>query len=168
MSLDPGFENVSSYLGQVANASRSAGKAVWANTELFEVYPPSCQWPSACRGRHPAPFSRIVKQLANEARFVDKLIAWEWMSCLSAQAGRLLYKGMYPEANALLYAQYLAYVRGPSALVATSGTAVAPPSAAELLNIKARFTAQVTSRSTAGVAATYASTLLPNGTWADI
>ena len=55
------FENVSAYLGQISNASRRAGKAVWSNTELFEVYPPTCEWPSTCHGRHPAPFSRIVK-----------------------------------------------------------------------------------------------------------
>jgi hypothetical protein len=106
------FANVSAYLGQISNASRMAGRVVWSNTELFEVYPPTCQWPATCRGRHPAHFSRIVKQLANEARFVDKLIAWEWSSCLSRLGGQYLYRGSYPNATGQLYAQYHEYVHG--------------------------------------------------------
>ena len=105
------FHNVSSYLGEIAAASRRADRRVWSNTELFEVYPQTCQWPATCHGRHPAPFSRIKRQMANEAPLVDALIAWEWTSCLSALAGRLLYKDQYPNATAELYAEYLAYVQ---------------------------------------------------------
>ena len=96
------FVNVSDYLGHIADASRKAGRPVWSNVELFEVHNIS--------GRHPAPFSRIVKQMANEAPLVDKLIAWEWTSCLSVRAGRYLYKDTYPNATAELYEQYRAYV----------------------------------------------------------
>jgi hypothetical protein len=47
-------------------------------------------------------------------------------------------------------------------------TVAAPPSAAELADVKARFSAQVASCSTGAAAAGFASTLLPNGTWGDI
>ena len=55
-----------------------------------------------------------------------------------------------------------------SKIVQKTDDLVAPPSAVELATIKARFTAQVTNNDTAAAAAGYASTLLPNGTWADI
>lgn len=108
------FLNVSNYLSEIAAASRRAQRRVWSNTELFEVYPQSCQWPATCHGRHPAPFSRIKRQLANEAPLVDALIAWEWTSCLSPQAGRLLYRDQYPNATAELYAKYIAYIGSQS------------------------------------------------------
>jgi chondroitin AC lyase len=46
--------------------------------------------------------------------------------------------------------------------------AAPPPLSSELALVKARFTEQVTSRSTAAAAAQYATSLLPNGTWGDI
>ena len=129
------FENVSSYLGEIAAASRRAGRRVWSNTELFEVYPQSCQWPATCHGRHPAPFNRIKQQMANEAPLVDALIAWEWTSCLSALAGRLLYRGQYPNATAELYAEYFDYVRQHTR---QEGHGELAPDGASLINGHAR------------------------------
>lgn len=78
------FQNASDFLGGVVAALGYAG--TWANVELFEVWPPDCQWPAPCHGRHPAPFARIQQQMANEAARLGPdpvLIAWEWHSCLS-------------------------------------------------------------------------------------
>jgi hypothetical protein len=47
----------------MAPASRRAGRELWSNVELFEVWPPNCA--GKC-GRHPAPISRVIKQMANE------------------------------------------------------------------------------------------------------
>ena len=52
--------------------------------------------------------------------------------------------------------------------VLVRGAAPAPPSAATLALVKARFTEQVTSRGTAAAAAQYAASLRQNGTWGDI
>ena len=65
----------------------------WANVEIFEIWPQSCQ-PSPenpCHGRHPAPFERIVHQMSNEALKLGgaasaTLIAWEWYLCFSPNA----------------------------------------------------------------------------------
>ena len=87
------FQNASDYLGNISVGAARAGRETWSNVELFEVWPRSCQWPTRCEGRHPAPFSRIEQQMANEWKFTSPLIAWEWMSCLSpnsARAGRVL------------------------------------------------------------------------------
>ena len=40
--------------------------AKWSNVELFQAWPPSCEWSEAtghCRGRAPAPMHRIVTQM---------------------------------------------------------------------------------------------------------
>ena len=62
----------------------------------------------------PAPFARIRAQLENEARVLGgadraKLIAWEWLSCLSP-----FMPATDPRAAAAaaLYSAYSAYVRG--------------------------------------------------------
>lgn len=41
-----------------------------ANVEIFEVWPQSCEWPDVCHGRHPAPWTRIVKQMVRELKRV--------------------------------------------------------------------------------------------------
>ena len=101
------FGNVSDFLAELAAASKRAGRRMLSNVELFEVWPQSCQWSPAtgiCTGRHPAPFARIVEQIANEAPLADELIAWEWHSCLSP----------YGQTNwtTTVYEDYKAYVRG--------------------------------------------------------
>ena len=75
------FQNASDFLGNMSALVRS-----WSNVELFEVWPRDCQWPDPCHGRHPAPWTRIVQQMANEAAQLGgaesaTLIAWEWYSC---------------------------------------------------------------------------------------
>eukprot|EP00039_Didymoeca_costata_P010270 m.137841 g.137841 ORF g.137841 m.137841 type:complete len:374 (-) comp14765_c0_seq1:10-1131(-) len=99
------FENVSSYLSQIANRSRQAGRKVWSNVELFEVWPSNCSWTPthSCRGRHPAPIERITAQMHNEAPLVDLLIAWEWESCLSPYGSN---------DSAALYTDYKQYIEG--------------------------------------------------------
>lgn len=99
------FENVSEYLDAMAADSRLQRRWVWSNVELFEVWPPTCQWPAQCHGRRPAPFERIRKQLANEAPRADLLIAWEWHSCLSPHGST--------NASAALYAAYKSYLLAP-------------------------------------------------------
>ena len=100
------FQNVTDFLSQLALESRVQSRAVWSNVELFEVWPQNCQWSNVtgiCRGRHPAPWSRIKEQMANEAKHVDAMIAWEWHSCLSPF-------GSNPNWTKPLYDQYLAYI----------------------------------------------------------
>lgn len=101
------FQNVTDFLSQLALESRVQSRAVWSNVELFEVWPQSCQWSNVtgiCRGRHPAPWSRIKEQMANEAKHVDAMIAWEWHSCLSPF-------GSNPNWTKPVYDQYLAYIK---------------------------------------------------------
>jgi hypothetical protein len=100
------FQNVSDYLDAMAAESRLQRRAVWSNVELFEVWPRSCEWPAQCHGRHPAPFERIRRQLANEAPRADLLVAWEWHSCLSPHGST--------NASAELYMEYKSYVLGTS------------------------------------------------------
>ena len=48
------FENVSTFLGELAAASRRASRKIYSNVELFEVWPTSCQWSAKdgiCKGR---------------------------------------------------------------------------------------------------------------------
>ena len=97
------FENVSTYVDALRAASSAAARPFWSNVELFEVWPTSCAWPAPCHGRHPAPFARIKAQLANEATRADRLIAWEWESCLSP---------LHSDSSAALYQQYKQYVLG--------------------------------------------------------
>ena len=91
------YENASDYLRAVARAAANVNRSslMWSNVELFEVWPPTCAWPSACHGRHPASFrDRIQRQMANEAAILSPddngtsatLIAWEWRSCFSPYA----------------------------------------------------------------------------------
>ena len=93
-------------------AAARQGRGAWSNVELFQVWPPSCEWSKAsghCRGRAPAPMDRIIAQmktasavlaraggtqevraagLATDAAAGDVvLIAWEWSSCLSPNNG---------------------------------------------------------------------------------
>jgi hypothetical protein len=99
------FANVTSFLTELAGASRRAHRQVFSNVELFEVWPQDCHWSGKsgeCHGRHPAPFDRIRAQMANEAPLVDELIAWEWHSCLSPFGTS--------SWTSTLYSQYKAYV----------------------------------------------------------
>ena len=85
-------------------ASQRAGRRLWSNVELFEVWPQNCTGTWAhCTGRHPAPIERIIKQMANEAPLVETLIAWEWHSCLSPNAEDLSYGGVIKQR----YEEYL-------------------------------------------------------------
>jgi len=100
------FYNVSTYVDAMRRASQNAvptQRPFWSNVELFETWPRTCQWPSACHGRHPAPMSRIKKQLFNEYQRADALIAWEWESCLSP---------LHSNETKILYEEYKAYVFG--------------------------------------------------------
>ena len=108
------FANVSAFLGNASGASRRQGRTPWTNVELFEVWPPNCQWAPrrACRGRHPAPFERIKRQLANEAPLIrpgGKMIAWEWYSCLSPNGGP---DNVWANETRANYEQYRAYLLG--------------------------------------------------------
>ena len=93
--------NVSDYLGALREVVPGEGRTLWSNVELFEGWPLSCQWPGPC-GRHPAPIERVQAQLANERPFAEKLISWEWLSCLSPHTSA---------DTARLYADYRAYLR---------------------------------------------------------
>lgn len=82
------FQDAASVLGNM-----STFVPTWANVELFEIWPRSCEPNSTnpCHGRHPAPFSRIVRQMNNEGSKLGgpeaaTLIAWEWYSCFSPNA----------------------------------------------------------------------------------
>eukprot|EP00051_Salpingoeca_urceolata_P006708 m.88759 g.88759 ORF g.88759 m.88759 type:complete len:492 (-) comp14954_c0_seq1:113-1588(-) len=105
------FENVTSFLSALSRGSSRAGRAIWSNVELFEVWPQSCQWPDTCEGRHPGPWQRIVQQLANESPWVTNgtLIAWEWYSCLSPNGGP---DNAWANVTRQRYSEYLDYVSG--------------------------------------------------------
>ena len=96
------FQNVTDYLAALLPASASMDRPLWSNVELFEGWPPSCQWPGPC-GRHPAPIERVKAQLANESPFTEKMISWEWLSCLSPYTS---------DDTAQLYADYKEYLSG--------------------------------------------------------
>lgn len=107
------FKNASDYLGNIS----AAGISAWANVELFETWPPECHWTTnqSCTGRHPAPWSRIEAQLANEAATLggpDKatIIAWEWYSCFSPNGFGDPHHP-WPAAAKANYNAYLAYLR---------------------------------------------------------
>jgi len=110
-ALANSFSDVREILGNLSAASARQGKSQWANVELFEVWPTSCQFPSVCHGRHPAPFSRIRAQLENEAPLLlgsdPKVIAWEWSSCLSPTANN---GAVFPDANRANYEAYKTYL----------------------------------------------------------
>ena len=78
--------------------------------ELFEVWPLSCQWPTHCKGRHPAPFARIAAQMTNEARITPTLIAWEWSSCLSPHGTAAGLPAAQATAAAANYHDYQVYL----------------------------------------------------------
>ena len=103
------YVDVAEVLGNLSLASMRQHRRLWSNVELFEVWPRSCAWPSPCHGRHPAPFSRIKMQLANEAAILAPLggsiIAWEWSSCLSPSGGNA-----WPNETRANYAAYKAYL----------------------------------------------------------
>jgi hypothetical protein len=99
------FQNVTDYETQLALISKENGRQMWSNVELFQVSPPGCPWSPTtgmCKGRAPAPFERIKAQMANESPLVDKLIAWEWHSCLSPHGSSNL--------TTVVYKQYLDYI----------------------------------------------------------
>jgi hypothetical protein len=106
--LKNSYEDVAAFLGNLSTVSARQGRRMWSNVELFEAWPESCSWPSSC-GRHPAPFERIRKQIANEAAALaaigGSLIAWEWTSCLSPNGG-----GQWPNATRANYEAYRAYL----------------------------------------------------------
>ena len=111
------FGQVRDNLANLSAASARQGRAMWSNVELFEAWPPSCEWPAKCPGRHPAPFERIRAQLANEAPLVGprgKLIAWEWTSCLSPHGGASSSQPWANETKAN-YEAYARYVAGGDA-----------------------------------------------------
>ena len=103
------YTDVAEVLGNLSATSRRQQRQLWTNVELFEVWPPECEWPSVCHGRHPAPFDRIQQQLANEAAIVatngGQLIAWEWSSCLTPNGGNA-----WPNETKANYEAYRAYL----------------------------------------------------------
>jgi hypothetical protein len=110
------FENASAFLG---NISVAVPASVWANVEVFEVWPANCSWPDPCHGRHPAPWSRIALQMANEAAVLGggaaaTLIAWEWYSCFSPNAAEDPGHRFPAEAKAN-YEAYAQYLKGTAA-----------------------------------------------------
>jgi hypothetical protein len=110
-ALANSYSDVRELLGNVSLASMRQHRSSWANVELFEVWPRSCQWPDECHGRHPAPFARIQAQLENEAPLLvgpaPKIIAWEWTSCMSPTPGN---GAPFPDANRANYDAYQKYV----------------------------------------------------------
>ena len=115
------FQNASDYLAAVKNASEDAHRKIpqWSNVELFEVWPPSCQWPAVCHGRHPASFQgRIQQQMKNEAMVLSPedngasatLIAWEWRSCFSPNAFDDPHIP-FPNETKANYDAYMAYLK---------------------------------------------------------
>ena len=95
----------------MAKGSKRVGREIWSNVELFEVWP----LPDG-KGRHPAPLARIKRQMANEVGLAQKLIAWEWHSCLSPNAAD------EPDGavSKQRYAEYKAYVTGGDGMVPPS------------------------------------------------
>ena len=90
-------------LAALRHAASASGprQRLWSNVELFEGWPQPCEFPTPC-GRHPAPITRIVRQLASEDPYVGgRHIAWEWSSCLSPHTD---------ERTAALYADYASYL----------------------------------------------------------
>lgn len=110
-ALGNSFADVRELLGNVSAAVARQRRSAWTNVELFEVWPPSCEWPERCHGRHPASFARIRAQLENEAPLLrgprPQIIAWEWGTCLSPTPGN---GAAFPEANLANYKAYLAYI----------------------------------------------------------
>eukprot|EP00949_MAST-11_sp_MAST-11-sp1_P005194 g5194.t1 len=103
------FQNASDFLGNMTERVTT-----WANVELFEVWPRSCQWPQPCHGRHPAPWSRIKAQMANEAAQLGGgeqaiLIAWEWYSCFSPNAHGDPHHP-FPNETLANYRSYMSYL----------------------------------------------------------
>jgi hypothetical protein len=105
--------NATAFLGNLSAASRRQHRQMWANVELFEVWPRTCQWQKSdhCNGRHPAPWTRIKQQLETEAQVIGNaavFIAWEWYSCLSPNGGKDSQWANVTRANYLAYKRYLA------------------------------------------------------------
>ena len=109
------FENAADVLGNM-----SAEVPTWANVEIFEIWPRSCQPTptNPCHGRHPAPFERVVRQMENEARKLGgaesaTLIAWEWYSCFSPNAAGDPHHP-FPKAAKANYDAYMQYLHNGS------------------------------------------------------
>jgi hypothetical protein len=93
------------FLGNCSASAARQHRGMWSNIELFATWPPECQWSrdhGHCRGRAPAPISRIVRQIQTAALVLARhhggssqplavgqavLVAWEWTSCLSPNGG---------------------------------------------------------------------------------
>ena len=104
--LGNSYQNVSDFM-KATEASLVAGEPpLRMNVELFETWPPECQWPDSCPGRHPAPWDRIVKQMANECNKPWKCLAWEWTSCLSPNGETTAWRNE-TKANYEAYKEYL-------------------------------------------------------------
>lgn len=85
-------------------------KKLVSNVELFETWPPECQWPDDCVGRHPAPFDRIQAQLENECIEPFRCVAWEWFSCLSPNGETTAWRNETKQN----YDDYVAYLAAGS------------------------------------------------------
>ena len=83
-----------------------------ALVELFEQHPVGTYHQPTCEHRRPAPWSRILSQLQQEARYVDDMefTAWEFHSYLSPLPGPCAWAAEGRNASAGLYQRYKAYV----------------------------------------------------------
>ena len=130
------------FLGNCSAAGLRQNRSTWSNVELFQVWPPSCEWSKVaghCRGRAPAPMDRIITQLATASAVLDSasdtkeavVIAWEWTTCLSPNGGSG--KANISRLAAENYRAYLSYIQTPAsndashASVANTATRSVPP-----------------------------------------
>jgi hypothetical protein len=83
---------VRSYLGALRSVTTEMNRTLWSNVELFAkadhcklLHPKSGYCPASCADRRPAPFQRVLSQMATEASLADGgfLIAYEWHAYIS-------------------------------------------------------------------------------------
>lgn len=132
--------DTAAFLGNCSAAGLRQNRSIWSNVELFQAWPPSCEWSKAsghCRGRAPAPMDRIVTQLATASAVLDSagatqeaiLIAWEWTTCLSPNGGSG--KANISKLAADNYRAYLNYIHTP----ASSDASHAPVAATSMRTV---------------------------------
>jgi hypothetical protein len=115
---------VRSYLSALSKVTRDLGRTLWSNVELFTaskhcavVHASYC--PASCEDRRPAPFERVISQMAAEAPIADDrfLIAYEWHAYLSPHSTACDGKSLASSPDwhtepAAQYARYQEYVHG--------------------------------------------------------
>ena len=104
----------SEFLAALRQGSHDAGRRFGVLVELFEQFPLGEYNQPTCEHRRPAPWSRILSQLQQEARYVDDMefTAWEFHSYLSPLPGPCAWAAEGRNGSAGLYQRYKAYVDG--------------------------------------------------------